>query len=89
MSPKRGTPWGATLRMAGGSALGIFGFGTLSVGFEQLALRTMAMGGIEILLGTFLALGVMAPLRRPARSAAPSSDPAHAAAESAEVRHAG
>jgi hypothetical protein len=91
MSRKSRAPWGATLRMVGGSVLGILGFGTLSVGFEQLAARTMAMGGLEILLGTFLALGVMAPLRRPdqgpsRRADRPASGPE---TEGAPARHAG
>jgi len=46
-----------------GSVIGIVGFGTLSLGFVQLSGGTMGLGVLEILAGTFLALGVMAPLR--------------------------
>ncbi|MCL4319547.1 MAG: hypothetical protein M1596_06640 [Firmicutes bacterium] len=52
------------LRMIVGSVLGILGFGTLSLGFEQLNGETMIVGVIGILLGTFIAMGVLAPLRR-------------------------
>lgn len=50
--------------MVVGSALGIIGFGTLSSGFVDLSVPTMVMGVIEILVGTFFALGVLSPLRR-------------------------
>ncbi|MCY0864976.1 MAG: hypothetical protein OWQ57_08505 [Sulfobacillus sp.] len=53
----------ALLRMIVGSVMGIVGFGTLSLGFVQLSGGTMGLGVLEILAGTFLALGVMAPLR--------------------------
>lgn len=52
------------VRMVVGSALGIIGFGTLSSGFVDLSVSTMVMGVIEILVGTFFALGVLSPLRR-------------------------
>lgn len=53
----------ALLRMTLGSVLGIVGFGTLS-----LALMTFNGGGLllglgELAVGTFLALGVLSPLR--------------------------
>ena len=53
------------IRMSVGSVLGIIGFGTLSLGFVNLSAARMLFGVFEILLGTFLALGVMAPLRKP------------------------
>lgn len=53
------------LRMVLGSVLGIVGFGTLSLGFVGLSVARMGLGVLEILVGTFLALGVMAPLRKP------------------------
>ncbi|MCY0898475.1 MAG: hypothetical protein OWU33_05975 [Firmicutes bacterium] len=52
------------LRMSVGSVLGIIGFGTLSMGFVQLNVAEMLVGVFEILLGAFIALGVMTPLRR-------------------------
>jgi hypothetical protein len=64
MSRRWRAPIGATMRMAGGSALGIIGFGILSLGFEQLNGQLMGLGVLSIAVGTFLALGVMAPLRR-------------------------
>lgn len=51
-------------RMAVGTVLGIIGFGTLSLAFVHLSLEGMAMGLFEILAGTFVALGVMSPLRK-------------------------
>lgn len=57
----------ATLKMASGSVAGVLGFATLSSGFVGLNGGTMALGVGEILLGTFLAMGVMVPLR-PQRS---------------------
>jgi hypothetical protein len=63
MPPRKGVPWGATVRMVAGSAFGILGFGTLSAGFVQLNAATMGIGVLEVAVGTFLALGVMAPLR--------------------------
>ncbi len=51
------------IRMVVGSALGIIGFGTLSSGFVDLSAPTMVIGLIEILVGTFVTLGVLAPLR--------------------------
>jgi len=56
------------LRMSVGSVLGIVGFGTLSLGFVNLDTPRMGLGVLEILLGTFLALGVMAPLRKSKRT---------------------
>jgi uncharacterized membrane protein YphA (DoxX/SURF4 family) len=50
--------------MSVGSVLGIIGFGTLSMGFVQLNVAEMLVGVFEILLGAFIALGVMTPLRR-------------------------
>lgn len=52
------------VRMALGSVLGVIGFGTLSMGFVALNVPSMALGVGEILLGAFVALGVMSPLRR-------------------------
>ncbi len=52
------------LRMALGSVLGVIGFGTLSLGFVALNMPNMALGIGEILLGAFVALGVLSPLRR-------------------------
>lgn len=52
------------IRMTAGSVLGIIGFGTLSLGFADLSGLHMALGGLEILMGTLVALGVMAPLRK-------------------------
>ena len=52
------------IRMMVGSVLGIIGFGTLSLGFVNLSGGRMAFGVLEILLGTFVALGVMSPLRK-------------------------
>lgn len=52
------------VRMAIGSVLGVIGFGTLSLGFVGLNGASMALGVGEILLGAFVALGVMSPLRR-------------------------
>lgn len=60
-SPRK---WLAMLRMIVGSVLGILGFGTLSIGFEQLNGVIMIVGVIAILLGTFIAMGVLAPLRQ-------------------------
>lgn len=51
------------IRMVVGSALGIIGFGTLSSGFVDLSAPTMVIGLIEILVGTFVTLGVLTPLR--------------------------
>lgn len=56
------------LRMSLGSGLGIIGFGTLSLGFVNLSAPRMLLGVVEIVAGTFLALGVMAPLRKPKAS---------------------
>ncbi len=53
-----------TLRMILGSILGIIGFGTLSMGFVGLNPSRMAFGVAEILLGVFISLGVMSPLRK-------------------------
>ncbi|MCY0879907.1 MAG: hypothetical protein OWU84_13335 [Firmicutes bacterium] len=61
MRPKQ--VW-SLLRMSVGSVLGIIGFGTLSMGFVELSVPEMAIGVFEILLGAFIALGVMAPLRK-------------------------
>jgi hypothetical protein len=61
--PKREGRLGPLLRMVIGSALGILGFGTLSDGFVSLNARVMGLGILEIALGTFVALGVLAPLR--------------------------
>lgn len=52
------------IRMSVGSVVGIIGFGTLSFGFVDLSVPRMLFGVVEILAGTFLALGVMAPLRK-------------------------
>ncbi len=52
------------LRMSLGSVLGIIGFGTLSMGFVHLSPGQLTLGLCEILLGTFVALGTMAPLRK-------------------------
>jgi len=52
------------LRMSVGSVLGIIGFGTLSMGFVNLSGPRMLLGVVEILAGTFIALGVMSPLRK-------------------------
>lgn len=60
---RRNWSW-SLIRMVAGSALGIIGFGTLSSGFVDLSVVTMVMGVIEILVGTFFALGVLSPLRR-------------------------
>ncbi len=54
----------ALLRMVAGCALGVMGFGTLSMGFMDLRLGTLVWGAAEIIVGTFIALGVMVPLRR-------------------------
>jgi hypothetical protein len=56
---------GPLIRMSVGCMLGIVGFGTLSGGFVSLNEAEMALGVFEILIGTVVALGVMAPLRRP------------------------
>ena len=56
--------WGAAIRMMIGSLLGVLGFGTLSEGFVNLNGQTMLIGAASILVGTFLALGVLGPLRR-------------------------
>lgn len=55
--------WGL-VRMSVGCVLGIIGFGTLSIGFVNLSGLRMMLGVIEILAGTFVALGVMSPLRK-------------------------
>ncbi len=55
------------IRMSVGSVVGIMGFGTLSFGFVDLSVPRMLFGVVEILAGTFLALGVMAPLRKSKR----------------------
>ena len=52
------------IRMSVGSVLGIIGFGTLSLGFVDLSGMRMALGVFEIFIGTFIALGVMSPLRK-------------------------
>lgn len=60
----RNGSWLAVARMVVGSALGVLGFGTLSLGFMDLRGVTLAVGTAEVLVGTFLALGVLVPLRR-------------------------
>lgn len=52
------------VRMSIGSVLGIIGFGTLSLGFVHLSGVGMVLGFVEILLGAFIALSVMSPLRK-------------------------
>lgn len=54
-----------TIRMVLGSILGIIGFGTLSMGFVGLRTAQMGLGLFEILLGMFLALGALSPMRKP------------------------
>ncbi len=61
MHPKSLWP---TIRMVLGSILGIIGFGTLSMGFVRLSVAQMGLGIIEILLGVFLALGALSPMRK-------------------------
>lgn len=61
------------LRMSVGSVLGIVGFGTLSFGFVGLSAPEMLLGVFEILAGSFLALGVMTPLRKPRHQASSSN----------------
>ncbi len=58
-------PWGAVARMGVGSVLGILGFGAASLGFVDLAVLRIVAGLFLIGMGTVLALGVTAPLRRP------------------------
>lgn len=58
--------WGALVRMSLGSGLGIIGFGAASLGFVDLAVLRILAGLALIGIGTVLALGVTAPLRRPA-----------------------
>lgn len=55
---------GALLRMSVGSVLGILGFGAVSLGFVDLSVPRILFGFLIIGLGTVLALGVTAPLRR-------------------------
>ncbi|WP_243239884.1 hypothetical protein [Sulfobacillus harzensis] len=52
------------IRMVLGSILGIIGFGTLSMGFVGLNGAQMGLGVFEILLGVFLALGALSPMRK-------------------------
>ncbi len=54
----------AVARMVIGSILGIVGFATVSEGFVHLSAGELMRGLAEILLGAFIALGVMAPLRK-------------------------
>jgi hypothetical protein len=54
----------AILRMVVGCALGVAGFGTLSAGFVDLRLSSLLLGAAAIAAGTFIALGVLVPLRR-------------------------
>ncbi len=56
--------WFPALRALIGSVLGIIGFGTLSLGFAQWHISNLLLGLGEMLIGTFLALGVLTPLRR-------------------------
>ncbi len=55
------------VRMVVGSVLGVVGFGTLSYGFVGLHPPTMLVGVTEIGVGSLLALGVLAPLRKQRR----------------------
>lgn len=67
----------ALVRMVVGSVIGIVGFGTLSMGFVRLSGAVMGQGVLEILLGTFIAMGVLAPIRigRTRPKAAPPRQP--------------
>ncbi|WP_369825239.1 hypothetical protein [Sulfobacillus sp. hq2] len=51
------------LRMAGGSVLGIAGFGTISTGILPFRGEHVLLGLGEVAVGTVLALGVLTPLR--------------------------
>lgn len=51
-------------RMIIGSVIGVIGFGTLSLAFVHLSAGGLAAGLVEILVGAFIALGVMSPLRK-------------------------
>ncbi len=61
--------WWAFVRMVLGSIIGVIGFGTLSYGFIYLSLGRSALGVVEILFGAWIAMGVMAPLRKHRTSA--------------------
>ncbi len=51
------------IKMLVGCVIGVVGFATLSSGFVTLLGTEMMTGLGEILLGTFLVMGVLAPLR--------------------------
>lgn len=57
------------LRMAGGSVLGIAGFGTISLAIMPFRGEQLGLGLGELALGTVLALGVLTPLRTSRRHA--------------------
>lgn len=57
----------ALLRMTVGSVLGILGFGTLSLALMPFNGGGLLLGLGELVLGTFLALGVLSPLRNRGR----------------------
>ncbi|MCL5115899.1 MAG: hypothetical protein M1272_01975 [Firmicutes bacterium] len=71
MRPSRA---GSTVRMVLGSAIGVVGFARLSLGFVHLNASIMLAGVVQILLGTFLTMGLMAPLRKPNRRRNPPPD---------------
>lgn len=45
--------------------VGVLGFGTVSLGVVHFSESSIALGLGEIAVGGFVALGVLAPLRRP------------------------
>ncbi|WP_207711398.1 hypothetical protein [Sulfobacillus harzensis] len=65
----------STVRMALGSAIGVMGFARLSLGFVHLNGPEMLMGIVQILVGTFLTIGVMAPLRHARRQSKGPDEP--------------
>lgn len=63
--------WIAVLRFTLGSVFGILGFGTISTALFPFRGQTVGLGILLLIIGTFIALGTLSPLRKPKHSQPP------------------
>ncbi|WP_053960441.1 hypothetical protein [Sulfobacillus thermosulfidooxidans] len=57
--------WLAIIRFTLGSVFGILGFGTISTAIFPFRAKIMGLGLLFLVIGTFITLGTLSPLRKP------------------------
>ncbi|MCL4494523.1 MAG: hypothetical protein M1294_06855 [Firmicutes bacterium] len=69
--------WVATLRFTLGSVFGIVGFGMISLALFPFNSPKVLIGVLLLVIGTFITLGTLSPLRKPPDAPKPKDSHDH------------